>query len=171
MATEADEERRALLHLLQYQRDSVLAIVDGLSEEAWHTSVVPSGWTPAGLVEHLGAAERHWFQQVVNGSEDALPWDEGLPPYDPEGAFTIDRPSADVVAYYREQCARSDAVLAGVSMSDPPRRARRPRGGRGAQRALGRAAHDRGDRGPFRPPGDRPGDPGRPDRTGPALAG
>jgi hypothetical protein len=121
MANEADEERRALLHFLQYQRNSVLAIVEGLSEEAWHTPVVPSGWTPAGLVEHLGAAERHWFQQVVNGSADVLPWDEGLPAYDPEGAFTIDRPSADVLAYYREQCARSDAVLAGVPMSDPPR--------------------------------------------------
>jgi hypothetical protein len=120
MATEADQERRALLHFLQYQRDSVLAIVDGLSEEAWHTSVVPSGWTPAGLVEHLGGAERHWFQQVVKGFEADLPWDEGLPPYNPEAAFTCDRPSADILAYYREQCARSDAVLAGVSMSAAP---------------------------------------------------
>jgi hypothetical protein len=57
----------------------------------------------------------------VNGSEDKLAWDEGLPAYDPVGAFTIDRPSADVLAYYREQCARSEAVLAGVSMSDAPR--------------------------------------------------
>ncbi len=120
IATEAEEERRALLHFLQYQRDSVIAIVDGLSEEAWHTPVVPSGWTPAGLVEHLGGAERHWFQQVVKGSEDDLPWDDGLPAYDPEAAFTCDRPSADILAYYREQCARSDAVLAGVSVSAAP---------------------------------------------------
>jgi hypothetical protein len=51
-----------LLGFLQYQRTSVLSIVEGLSETAWHTSVVPSGWTPAGLVEHLASAERHWFQ-------------------------------------------------------------------------------------------------------------
>src|ERR1700722_15838063 len=121
MPTDAeDEERRVLLHFLQYQRDSVLAIVAGLSEEAWHTSVVPSGWTPAGFIDHLGGAERHWFQQVIKGSEDDLPWDEGLPAYDAEAAFTSDRSSTDILAYYREQCARSDAVLAGVSLSAAP---------------------------------------------------
>jgi hypothetical protein len=45
-----EADRPALLAALQYQRASVRAIVDGLSEERWHTSVVPSGWTPAGLV-------------------------------------------------------------------------------------------------------------------------
>ena len=43
------------------------SIVGGLSEEAWHTPVVPSAWTVAGMVEHLGNAERHWFQEVVAG--------------------------------------------------------------------------------------------------------
>jgi hypothetical protein len=120
-AGEADEERQALLHFLRYQRDSVLSIVGDLDEDAWHRPVVPSGWTPAGLVEHLGNAERHWFQQVIAGSDDWLPWDEGRPPYDPEAAFTCDRPSADVLAYYREQCRRSDEVLAQVPLSAPLR--------------------------------------------------
>jgi hypothetical protein len=30
------------------------------------------------------------------------------------------QPSADVRAYYEEQCRRSDEVLAGVSMSERP---------------------------------------------------
>src|SRR5215468_9854075 len=89
-----DSERRALLAFLDAQRDVVLAIVKGLDEKEWHRSVVPSGWTPAGLVEHLGAAERHWFQWVVTGSETALPWDEGRPPYDPQAALVCDRPSS-----------------------------------------------------------------------------
>ena len=121
MADDEDEERRALLHFLAYQRSSVLAIVEGLGEDTWHRSVVPSGWTMAGLVEHLGGVERHWIQEVVNGLEGELPWDEGRPPYDPEAAFTCDRPSADIVAYYREQCERSDAVLAETPMSARPR--------------------------------------------------
>jgi hypothetical protein len=121
MADALDEERRALLHFLEYQRSSVLSIVDGLDEEAWHTPVVPSGWTPAGLVQHLGDAERHWFQYVVTGSEVDLPWDDGRPAYDPDAAFTCDRPAADVIAYYREQCQRSDAVLAVTPLSAPPR--------------------------------------------------
>jgi hypothetical protein len=121
MVDEPDDEKRALLHFLEYQRASVLSIVEGLDEEAWHRSIVPSGWTPAGLVQHLGDAERHWFQQVVTGSEVDLPWDEGRPPYDPEAAFTSDRPSTDVIAYYREQCKRSDTVLAVTPMSARPR--------------------------------------------------
>jgi hypothetical protein len=116
-----DQQRKAVLHFLQYQRDSVLSVVSGLDEKAWHTSVVPSGWTPAGFVEHLGSMERHWFQQVIAGREDVLPWDEGRPPYDPVAAFTCDRSAAEILGYYQEQCARSDEVLAQVALSDRPR--------------------------------------------------
>jgi Protein of unknown function (DUF664) len=121
MTDEPDQERQALLFYLDYQRKSVLSIVDGLTERAWHTSVVPSGWTPAGLVEHLGNAERHWFGGVVAGAGAELPWDAGRPDYDPEAAMTCGRPSADVVAYYREQCLRSDAIMAVTPMSAVPR--------------------------------------------------
>jgi hypothetical protein len=115
-----DPERRALLHFLGYQRDSVLRTVEGLDEAAWQRPVVPSGWTPAGLVQHLGDAERHWFQRVVTGSGADLPWDEGRPPCDPQAPFVCDRPAADVIAYYREQCERSDEVLARTPLSARP---------------------------------------------------
>ena len=115
------QERDQLLSFLRYQRDSVRSILDGLAEEHWQTAVVPSGWTIAGLVQHLGGAERHWFQEVVHGHGVALPWDEGLPPYDPMAPHICDRPSADVRAYYEDQCRRSDEILAGVSLSDPPK--------------------------------------------------
>ena len=61
--TEADDEM--LRAFLRGQHESVLAIVEGLDEEAWHRSVVPTGWTPAGLLEHLGGAEWHWFHDVA----------------------------------------------------------------------------------------------------------
>ena len=47
----------ALLMFLEAQRASVLAIIDGLDAEALTTAVLPSGWTPLGLVEHLGYAD------------------------------------------------------------------------------------------------------------------
>ncbi|MGA7172309.1 MAG: DinB family protein [Candidatus Dormiibacterota bacterium] len=111
--SEADDEM--LRDFLRAQRQSVLAIVDGLDEEAWHRSVVPTGWTPAGLVEHLGGAEWHWFQGVVAGRQPELPGDlvEDGPPYDPlTVVFTSAEPSAEVVSFYRDQCAQSDSVLA-----------------------------------------------------------
>jgi hypothetical protein len=118
----ADTEDQALLAFLAAQRDAVLSIVAGLDEEAWHRSVVPSGWTPAGLVEHLGGAEWHWFQGVVTGADpEPPPADEDLPPYDPTAAFVSDEPSAEIIGFYRDQCARSDAVLAVTPLSAAPR--------------------------------------------------
>jgi hypothetical protein len=118
----ADTDDQVLLDFLAAQRDAVLAIVAGLDEEAWHRSVVPSGWTPAGLVEHLGGAEWHWFQGVVAGKRpEPAPGDEDLPPYDPTAALVCDEPSAEIIGFYRDQCASSDAVLAVTPLSARPR--------------------------------------------------
>lgn len=65
----------------------MLAIVDGLDEDALRTPVVPSGWTPLGLIEHLGFAERYWFQHVATGSAVDLPWPEE-PGEDEDAPFT-----------------------------------------------------------------------------------
>src|SRR5665213_1532246 len=101
MASDIDDERSELLDCLQYQRSSVLSIVGGLSEQAWHTSVVPSGWTPAGFVEHLGGAEYHWFRQVVAGlPDDELPGGEEPTPFDRFAAFTSDSPSSEIISFY-----------------------------------------------------------------------
>jgi Protein of unknown function (DUF664) len=117
-----DTGDQALLGFLHAQREAVLAIVAGLDEEAWHRSIVPSGWTPAGLVDHLGGAEWHWFQGVVAGAEpEPPPGEEDLPPYDPTAAFVSDLPSAEIIAFYRDQCASSDAVLAVTPLSASPR--------------------------------------------------
>jgi Protein of unknown function (DUF664) len=117
----ADPEDQALLAFLNAQREVVLTIVAGLDEEAWHRSVVPSGWTPAGLVEHLGGAEWHWFQGVVSGFVPEPAPGEDLTPYDPTAAFVSDLPSAEIIGFYRDQCAASDAVLAATPLSAPPR--------------------------------------------------
>ena len=53
------------------------AILDGLDDAALTTAVLPLGWTPLGMVEHLGYAERHWFQEVLTGSADPLRLDRG----------------------------------------------------------------------------------------------
>lgn len=127
MTVDADEAAVAtdemLRGFLRAQRESVLAIVDGLSEEAWHRSIVPTGWTPAGLVEHLGGAEWHWFQGVVAGKQPELPGDvdEDREPYDPMTVvFTTDSSPTEVLAFYRDQCAESESVLDSTSLSAQP---------------------------------------------------
>ncbi len=97
--------------------------MDGLDDEAWHRPVVPTGWTPAGMLEHLGGAEWHWFQGVVAGKQPELPEDvdDDRPPYDPlTVVFTSDASPAEVMGFYRDQCAESDAVLAATPLSAAP---------------------------------------------------
>jgi hypothetical protein len=117
---EDDEEKTVLFQFLEYQRASVRSIVGGLSEEGWHTSVVPSGWTPAGFVEHLAGAEYHWFQAVIEGIEMDFSNDEDFVPYDPYAAFTSDLSSSEILQNYIEECERSNAVLATKTMSTKP---------------------------------------------------
>jgi hypothetical protein len=118
--TAEDDEKVALLYFLEYQRASVRSIVEGLSEAAWHTSVVPSGWTIAGFVDHLSGAEYHWFQEVVEGLEFVPSQDEDFVPYDPNAAFVSDLSSSEILRNYEEECGRSDAVLAKTTMSAKP---------------------------------------------------
>ena len=116
-----DLEAQALLTFLDAQRASVLAIVDGLGEDALRAPVVPSGWTPLGLIEHLGHAERHWFQRVAMGSAAPLPWpDDPDDDEDEDAPFTTSRPTEMVFAFYRDQIERANAVLASTPLSARP---------------------------------------------------
>lgn len=120
-AGEADDEM--LRQFLRGQREAVLAIVDGLDEADWHRSVLPTGWTPAGMIEHLGGAEWHWFQGVTAGRQPELAGDvdDDRPPYDPQTVvFTTDEPSAEVLAFYMDRCAQSEAVLDATPLSAAP---------------------------------------------------
>ena len=73
-----DRETKALLDCLENQRGHVVGILDGLSSEALHQPMLPSGWTSLGLVNHLALdVERFWFRQVVSAETFDL---------DPDGA-------------------------------------------------------------------------------------
>jgi Protein of unknown function (DUF664) len=110
-----DGEKRTLLKFLRAQRESVLAILDGLGEEVLRSAVLPSGWTPLGMVEHLGYAERHWFQEIVTGAAGPVAWPDDHEP------LTTPRSREVVFAFYREQCRRSDEIFAATPLSAPPR--------------------------------------------------
>lgn len=118
--TGTDAEAAALQAFLRAQREVVLTVVAGLDDAALDTAVLPSGWTPLGLVEHLGHAERHWFGEVATGSAPPLPWADAPDEPDEDAPFTTSRSPAAVFAFYREQGARTDALLATTSLSTPP---------------------------------------------------
>lgn len=111
MSTEA----AALQHYLDAQRASALAILDGLTDAQVRTAALPSGWTPIGLIKHLGYAERYWFQTIFSGTATAVPW-----PDDDEQSMTSSHPVAEVRAFYREQCARGNALLSSTALEARP---------------------------------------------------
>lgn len=112
---DADVEKAVLHEFLAYQRASVPAILMGLEEARLRASILPSGWTPLGMVEHLGHAERHWFQDVFMGSAVPLPW-----PDDDHAPLTTPRSPSQVFDFYREQCRISDEIIAAAALTAEP---------------------------------------------------
>jgi hypothetical protein len=113
--TEMDATKAALHEFLGYQRDSVRAILVDLDEATLRAALLPSGWTPLGMVEHLGYAERHWFQEVFTGSAAPLPW-----PDDDHEPLTTPRSPAQAFDFYRDQCRISDEIITAAPLGAAP---------------------------------------------------
>ncbi len=114
---------QTLLHFLDAQRASVIAIVEGLSDDELRKSVVPSGWTPLGLIEHLAGAEYYWFQIIAAGAGSDQPGPENTDESaEDQGApFATSYSKEEVFGLYREQCEQANAMLASTPLSTPPR--------------------------------------------------
>ena len=114
--TEASNtELSALRGWLDYQREHVLGILEGLSEDDLRRPVLPSGWTCLGLVNHLALdVERFWFRAVVAGEQVALA--------DGDAAWRVspDVPAEAVFDLYREETALADAVISSTALDAAP---------------------------------------------------
>jgi len=97
-------ETELLLGFLDEQRNHVLGILEGLTEEQLRRPVLPSGWHCLGMVKHLALADEHyWFRSVVGGEPfDFLPEGENA-----EWRLDPGESAADVFALYREEIERS----------------------------------------------------------------
>ena len=115
-----DAADKTLIAFLDAQRARALAIVAGLDADQLATPVLPSGWSLLGLIEHLGHAERHWFQEVALGYAARLPWQDDSD-RDEDGPFTTPRQADAVFSFYRDQIERANAVLSSTPLSTAPR--------------------------------------------------
>jgi hypothetical protein len=112
-------ELDTLRHYLDGQREHVLGILEGLSEEQLRRPVLPTGWSCLGLVRHLALdVERFWFSGVFAGQPDVvsqLTPDEGTHWHVPEGMS-----AEGVFAGYRAEIERANSVLAAAGERDRP---------------------------------------------------
>jgi hypothetical protein len=104
----AGAEREILTGLLQFQRESMLRKIAGVTEVAARDSVVGSGTTLLWLVKHLAQAELMWFAARFAGLDFTLPDD----------TVTESDTVASVSAGYQATTAHTDAIIAAASLDD-----------------------------------------------------
>lgn len=112
------DEKALLRAYLDAQRKHVLGILEGLSDADMHRAVLPSGWSPAGLVNHLALDdERFWFRAVMAGEQPVI---ERVGKDGDAWKVAPETPAADIVDLYRREIERSNAVIAAMSLEAPP---------------------------------------------------
>jgi hypothetical protein len=113
-------DKHVLVAHLTSPRQHVLGIVEGLSDDDMNRTLLPSGWTPTQLLHHLAVdVERFWFRGTVAGEAEVV---DAVDP-DSEGGWTVPPglSPTDVIALYRDEIARADAVIAATDLGAAPR--------------------------------------------------
>jgi hypothetical protein len=100
-------ELATLLALLQYQRQSLVKKVEGVSRDQAVWSPVPSGTNLLWLVLHMADAEQTWMVRLFAG----LPTDVGEEPPEPD-------PVSHAVSQYRATWSTVDALVVGADGPD-----------------------------------------------------
>lgn len=84
------DERTTLDGWLDFHRATLAIKCEGLDDEQAATAAVPpSGFTLAGLVQHLAEVERNWFRRVFAGESASPIYDPQADPNGPDGGFDL----------------------------------------------------------------------------------
>jgi uncharacterized damage-inducible protein DinB len=107
------DPRELLFGYLDWYRAALMRKISGLSDAQLRTPVEPLGWSPLGLVRHLGWVERRWMRWGF-AAEDIVAW---APGGDAE-EFGADGPAEAILAGYEEEVRRSRELMEGASLTD-----------------------------------------------------
>jgi hypothetical protein len=110
-----EDIRGLLLDYLDFFREVVAGKLDGLSPDDLTGSVVPSAWTPAGLVLHLVNVERRWLEWGFLGEQVEEPWRDRA---DDGGWITLDRSVDELRAMLADAAARTRRIVETHELTD-----------------------------------------------------
>jgi hypothetical protein len=114
--TSMDTERDALLTTLTHQREHVLGILEGLSDEDMRRPVLASGWSCLGLLQHLAVdIERFWFRSIFAG--ETVDFTEFEPTAWKVGS---DVPVERVFDLYRKEIEAANVIIVASPLDTPP---------------------------------------------------
>jgi len=114
-----------LLAFLDYQRESMVRKLDGLSEEQARFEPTPASNSIIALLSHLGYVERWWFQKVFAGAKPQFPWSKD--DSDADFRVTSDRTIDDLITFYRTEWERSNEIARAAPSLDEPAASRERR--------------------------------------------
>jgi hypothetical protein len=107
--------RGLMLDYLDFFRGVVVGKLGGMSAEQVTESVVPSGWTPAGLALHLANVERRWLVWGFLGEQVDDPWADAA---EGGGWLAPDFSPDDVRALLDQTAARTRAIVESHQLTD-----------------------------------------------------
>ncbi|HTX80618.1 MAG TPA: DinB family protein [Streptosporangiaceae bacterium] len=114
-------ETSALLASLTIQRNHVLGILEGLTDDQLRRPVLPSGWSCLGMVQHLTISdERFWFRGIVGGDSACVSASADEAKAEAVWQVAPDAPAAAVLRAYRQEIELADAVVAATPLDQPP---------------------------------------------------
>ena len=114
-------ETSALLASLTIQRNHVLGILEGLTDDQLRRPVLPSGWSCLGMVQHLTISdERFWLRGIVGGDSACVSASADEAKAEAIWQVAPDAPAAAVLEAYRQQIELADAVIAATPLDQPP---------------------------------------------------
>jgi hypothetical protein len=113
---EVPEPKLMLLDFLEARRQSVLGLVAAMPYETMTRTVLPSGWTPLGMLAHLVFMERRWLVWGFAGESVREPKADR----DARGVFQVPRGMGylELSALHAAQAARTRTIVEGADLSD-----------------------------------------------------
>ncbi|MEV0097314.1 DinB family protein [Streptomyces sp. NPDC050738] len=117
-AVDVSDAHELLLGYLDWYRTALMRKLDGLSDDQLRTPVEPLGWSPLGLVQHLGWVERRWLRWGF-GAEGVVAYPSGGDAGEWVVASGVS--SARVVAAFREEVIAANSAVGSAVLSDKAR--------------------------------------------------
>ncbi|MGH3329184.1 MAG: DinB family protein [Streptomycetales bacterium] len=113
-AVGVSDPRELVLGYLDWYRDALMRKVAGLSDTQLRAPVDPLGWSPLGMIKHLGWVERRWMRWGF-AAEEVLAY---LPGDEAEWHVTPEESTESVMSAYFDEVERSRSLAAGADLSD-----------------------------------------------------
>lgn len=114
-AADATDPADLLVVYLEFYRAEVVRKLAGLDDPALDATLVPSGWTPRQLLNHLVRMEQRWIVWGFLGEDVGDPWSD----HDADGAWQADADIDELVDQLTAGGRRTTTVLREHELTTP----------------------------------------------------